>query len=195
MICSRPLEGRQQVTVPVARQRFEKEINAFRFLLEKRTTHQYIRHARQLYDWLIRPVESVLNQASIKTLVNVPQGVMSGIPIAALHDGKQFMVQRFALATTPGLALTDPGSLDRDATEVLVAGLSYPVQGFPALGGDEGDFGEEFPGYTWQREVVTPDLPIPVTSVEVREVHISVSWPDRGGTDSTSLVMYGIRPL
>lgn len=123
-----------QVTVPVSRQRFEDEVRRFRTLLEKRTTHDYIRHARQLYNWLLRPIESVLARAGVTTLVSVPQGLMATVPMAALHDGRQFLVERYALATTPGLALTDPGALSHAAdTRILAAGLSESVQGFPPL--------------------------------------------------------------
>ena len=69
------------------------------------------------------------------------------------------------------------------------------LNSFPELGGDDGDFGEEFPEYAWERDVVTPNLPIPVTAVDVREVHITVTWPDRGSTDSMDVVFYKVKPL
>ena len=41
----------------------------------------------------------------------VPDGPLRTIPFGALHDGKQFLINRFAFATTPGLTLTDPHPL------------------------------------------------------------------------------------
>src|SRR5207237_5085563 len=101
-----------------------REIRSFRTLLEKRTTHQYYPHARQLYDWLIRPIAAELERQRIDTLVIVPDGALRTIPLAALHDGDKFLVERYALATTPGLALTDPRALGRQQVKRLVNGLA-----------------------------------------------------------------------
>ena len=65
------------------------EIRAFRLRLERRTTHQYYPHARQLYDWLIRPIAAELEKHQVDTLVIVPDGALRTIPLAALHDGEQ----------------------------------------------------------------------------------------------------------
>jgi CHAT domain-containing protein len=53
--------------------------------------------------------------------------------MAALHDGENFLVARYALAITPGLNLTDPRPIRRERTKVLAAGVSEPVQGFTGL--------------------------------------------------------------
>jgi CHAT domain-containing protein len=52
--------------------------------------------------------------------------------MAALHDGEQFLIQKYALAITPGLNLTDPRPLPQPA-RVLAAGLTQSVQGFSSL--------------------------------------------------------------
>jgi CHAT domain-containing protein len=46
-----------------------KEVRLFRQTVEKRTTLEYLDHSQQLYDWLIRPLESELIRQKIKTLV------------------------------------------------------------------------------------------------------------------------------
>ncbi len=53
--------------------------------------------------------------------------------MAALHDGQQFLTAKYAIATTPGLNLTDPKPLQRERIKVLSAGLTEAVQGFPPL--------------------------------------------------------------
>jgi general secretion pathway protein I len=99
-------------------------------------------------------------------------------------------------------AHTSAARLESRARRLMTASLlarqivtDTELNGVPDLGGDDGDFGEEFPEYAWERNVATPDLPIPITSVDVREVHIQVTWPDRGGTDSMDLVFYKVKPL
>jgi CHAT domain-containing protein len=125
--------GLTRVSVPVTADRLTQEIREFRRLVEKRTTREYLPHAQQLYDWLVRPLEPHLSQPQITTLVFVPDSAIRPIPLAALHDGSSFLLNKFALAMTPGLTLTDPRPLNRDKLRFLTAGLTKSVQGFPAL--------------------------------------------------------------
>jgi CHAT domain-containing protein len=108
-------------------------VRQFRRELEKRTTREYLPHAQRLYTWLISPLEADLAEARIDTLVFVPDGPLRTIPMAALHDGKQFLIAKYAIAITPGLDLTDPRSIRRERAKVLAVGVTEAVQGFPAL--------------------------------------------------------------
>ncbi|WP_447977348.1 CHAT domain-containing protein [Candidatus Nitrospira bockiana] len=127
--------GLTRFTVPVTADAMKQEVDAFRHMLEKRTTRQYLPHARQLYEWLIRPFERELADSAVDTLVVVPDGALRTIPLAALHDGEQFLIAKYAIATTPGLNLTDPRPFpeNRRTVKALAAGLTQAVQGFPAL--------------------------------------------------------------
>ena len=125
--------GLKRVSVPVTADQLTQEIRTFRRFVEKRTTREYLPHAQQLYDWLIRPLEADLSRLNITTLVFVPDSALRTIPLAALHDGSSFLINKFALAMTPGLTLTDPRPLNRDNLRFLTAGLTKSVQGFPAL--------------------------------------------------------------
>jgi CHAT domain-containing protein len=123
----------RQFTVPVGDAALRREALALRRLLEKRTTYQYLPHARQLYDWVIRPMEAALASAGVDTLVFVPDQPLRSIPLGALHDGRDFLVTRYAVATAPNLTLVEPRPLTLRSSSVLASGLTEPVQGFPAL--------------------------------------------------------------
>ncbi len=125
--------GLKSVVVPIGLDTITEEVRQFRRKLEKRTTREYLPHARRLYTWLIGPLEADLAQAQIDTLVFVPDGPLRTIPMAALHDGKQFLVAKYAIAITPGLDLSDPRPIRREQAKVLAVGVAEPVQGFPAL--------------------------------------------------------------
>ncbi len=120
-------------SIPVSATRLTEEVRAFRKTVEKRTTLEYLEHAEQLYEWLIRPLESELIRQKIETLVFVPDGALRTIPFSALHDGKSFLIQHYAVAMTPGLYLTDPHPLNREKIRFLAGGLTNSVQGFPSL--------------------------------------------------------------
>ena len=125
--------GLKRVLVPVGAETLTQEVRQFRRRLEKRTTREYLPHAQKLYDWLIRPLESDLASFPIATLVFVPDGALRTIPMAALHDGKQFLVAKYAVGITPSLNLTDPRPIKREDIKLLAVGVTEAVQGFPAL--------------------------------------------------------------
>ena len=125
--------GLKRISVPVTAEHLTQEIREFRRLVEKRTSREYQPHAQQLYDWLVRPLETDLAQPQVTTLVFVPNSALRTIPLEALHDGSSFLINKFAPAMTPGLTLTDPRPLNREQLRFLAAGLTKPEQGFPPL--------------------------------------------------------------
>jgi CHAT domain-containing protein/tetratricopeptide (TPR) repeat protein len=90
---------------------------------------------QQVYDWLIRPAEADLTASGIKTLVFVLDGYLRNLPMAVLHDGEKFLVEKYSIALAPGLQLLAPKPLSQVKLRVLTAALSEARQGFPALPG------------------------------------------------------------
>ena len=126
-------DGIKRFPILVGSDTLQEEVKLFRIKLEKRTTREYLLHAQRLYEWLIYPLENDLTLYKIKTLVFVPDGALRTIPMAALHDGRQFLINKFAIAVTQGLNLVDPHPMKKKDTKILLAGLTESVQGFPAL--------------------------------------------------------------
>ncbi len=122
-----------QFTSAVGRNEITATIRRLRVNLERSSSGaSYLAPAQQLYEWLIAPAEAFIASSGVGTLVLVPEGALRTIPISALHDGKQFLIERFAVATTPAIELTK--QLQTAATEnLLVGGLTEGVQGFAAL--------------------------------------------------------------
>lgn len=114
--------------LPVSSQEAREIINDFRLNLEMRfdRAHSYRERAKQLYDWFITPFAADLEQANIKTLVFMQDGILRSIPMAALYDGQQFLVEKYAIANTQTLTLTSPRSLERGKLKVVAFGLSQP---------------------------------------------------------------------
>lgn len=90
------------------------------------TSQDYLPLAQQVYQWLIRPVEQDLAKSELKTLVFVLDGPLLNLPMAVLHDGKEFLIEKYAIAYTPGLNLLDSKPLARGKLSALKAGLSEP---------------------------------------------------------------------
>lgn len=99
------------------------------------TSQEPLRPHQQLYDWLIRPIEADLAKSEVNTVVFVMDGVLRGVPLAALHDGQQYLIEKYSIALTPGLQLLPPRSLTPEDLGTLAGGLSEARQGFSALPG------------------------------------------------------------
>ena len=87
----------------------------------------YQGNARQLFDILIAPVLPELERTGVSKLVVVPDGVLRLVPYGALHDGAQFLVDRFAVSVSPSLGVTQTNApAQQDAPRILVSGLADP---------------------------------------------------------------------
>jgi len=99
------------------------------------STKHHLPQAQKLYDLLIRPAEAMLQQQEIKTLVFVLDGSLRSLPMSVLHDGQQYLIEKYHLALTPGLQLLPTKSLNSDRFQVMMGGLSKARHGFAALPG------------------------------------------------------------
>jgi CHAT domain-containing protein len=81
---------------------------------------------QELYRWLIAPAEPWLREVQAQTVVIVPDGVLRLIPFAALHDGQHYLIERYAVAISPGLTLFEPSPLQQRNISSLLAGMSEP---------------------------------------------------------------------
>lgn len=91
--------------------------------------------SKEIYDWLITPVEPLLSENKIETLVFVLDGQFRRIPMAALHSGENYLLERYSVALTPGLKLLGPHFQDPKPLQALIMGLAESRNGFAALPG------------------------------------------------------------
>ena len=82
----------------------------------------YLASSQQLYEWLIAPLEAELQQQGINNLAFILDAGMRSIPLAALHDGEQFVLEKYSLGLMPSLSLTDTKYADVKDMEVLAMG-------------------------------------------------------------------------
>jgi CHAT domain-containing protein len=104
--------------------------------LEDSLSQDILPLSQTLYSWLIQPAEAELEKKGIKTLVFVLDGSLRNIPMALLHDGKQYLIEKdYNIALTAGLQLTAPQPLKREPIKVLAAGVTreIPQWDFPPI--------------------------------------------------------------
>ena len=112
-------EANRQKLLAVARE-FRSEITNPR----KINTNSYLASAQQLYQWLILPLETALEADGINTLLFSMDGGLRSLPLAALHDGKQFLIQKYSFSLIPSLSLTDTRYESLKNASVLAMGAS-----------------------------------------------------------------------
>ena len=89
--------------------------------------------AQKLYDWLILPAEPILQEQEITTLVFILDRFLCSLPMAVLHDGNQYLIEKYNIVLTPGLNLLPPQNLTKSKLSFLIGGLTQARQGFPAI--------------------------------------------------------------
>lgn len=118
-----------------ARERIFQEVRQYLNPVFKST--DILPSAQKIYDLLIRPAETDLKNQNIKTLVFVLDGRLRSLPMAILHDGEQYLIEKYNIALTPGLQLLPVSPISFEKRNTLTAGLAVSRQGFSALPGVE----------------------------------------------------------
>jgi CHAT domain-containing protein len=93
--------------------------------------------SQQLYDWLIRPIEPQLKAQKKPTkLIFALDRVTRYIPMGVLHDGQQYLTQRYPISTILSIETTNTEKsaiADIPNTPVLALGVSQAIKGYRAL--------------------------------------------------------------
>ncbi|MBO3463228.1 CHAT domain-containing protein [Aetokthonos hydrillicola Thurmond2011] len=116
-------------TVAVTREQLYQTIASFRQSLQP--SQNIKKPAQQLYDWLIKPIEKDLKVSGAQTLIYAPDDQLRYIPLAALYDGKQWLVQRFSINNITAASLTRFNTSSNSQLHVLAAAFtkgSYQVK-------------------------------------------------------------------
>ncbi|MFM2433137.1 MAG: hypothetical protein RLZZ511_4351 [Cyanobacteriota bacterium] len=113
--------------VPITKDQLKTEIETFRQQLQNRSP-LIKQPAQTLYQRIIQPIESELKAAGVDTIVYAPDDIMRYVPLAALHDGQQWLAERYQINYLTALALT-PLEPDKNTNpRVLAAALTEKHQ-------------------------------------------------------------------
>ncbi|NES20091.1 MAG: tetratricopeptide repeat protein [Symploca sp. SIO3E6] len=110
-------------TVSVTKDQLNQAIVSFRQALNNPGTDAQP-PAEQLYNWLIKPLEKDLEAAQAETLIYAPDGQLRYIPLAALYDGQQWLVQRYRINNITAASLTDLGSQPTSQLKILAGAFT-----------------------------------------------------------------------
>lgn len=90
---------------------------------------------RQFHGWFIEPLAAALKEHAIQTLVFVPDRQLASVPPSAFLGPEGYLIERFAIAISPGLSLMKSGVLGRGRMKPLLCGVAEGAVGFSPLRG------------------------------------------------------------
>jgi filamentous hemagglutinin family protein len=85
---------------------------------------KYLQLGQQLHQWLINPIEAKLKEQKIENLLFVMPTGLRLLPVAALHDGQQFLAQKYSTGMAPSLNLTNTAYQDIREQQLIAMGAS-----------------------------------------------------------------------
>jgi CHAT domain-containing protein len=80
------------------------------------------KHSQVLYKQLIEPLKKSLPSSG--TLVFVPDKSFQSLPMAILHDGKDYLFQHYSSSETLGSRIRQPQTLSQKHSNALIGGIS-----------------------------------------------------------------------
>lgn len=83
---------------------------------------------REIYNWLIEPFKTELETNSIRNLVFVLNGKLQKVPMAALYDGQQYLIEQYGISLVSSLQLIDTRKSKGKSPRILAAGVSQQLQ-------------------------------------------------------------------
>ncbi|HEY9699231.1 MAG TPA: CHAT domain-containing protein [Trichocoleus sp.] len=159
--------------------------------------------AQRLYNWLIKPIESELAQANAKTILYAPDRQLRYIPLAALHDGHQWLIERFRVNYITAVSLFNLDTRPQTQPHIIAGAFAegrYNVQrgdyynvfnGLPFARTEVQAIGALFPN---TRELVdrafTREATLPVMN-DYNIVHLATHATFSTGAPEDSFIVFG----
>ena len=159
--------------------------------------------AQDLYAQLVKPLESDLEQIKAKNLMWALDGALRYVPMAALFDGKQFLIEKYGLSLYTPAAHSTWGEVDTASWRAVGLGVSQAFPGFGALPAvphelrsiirqDINDQSGALPGEIYLDRAFDRDrLESVVQKPENRVLHIASHFKLQSGDSSASKLLLG----
>jgi CHAT domain-containing protein len=81
-------------------------------------------NAQKLYQWLVQPIEADLKEAGINTLIYSPDRRLRSVPLAALYDGQQWLVEKYQISHITATSATNLTTRRESTPKVLSGTIS-----------------------------------------------------------------------
>ena len=114
-------------TVKISQEKLEKLIADFRSGLLDAGSEDLKEPAKKLYNLLIKPIETELIQAKAETILYAPDGRLRYVPLAALYDGKQWLIEKYRISNLIAYILSDFSPRSKSQPSILAGAFGGKV--------------------------------------------------------------------
>ena len=111
-------------SIAVQSQEFTNLLQTFRADLQDAGSTDVKESATQLYQYLIKPIEADLQAANIELLLYAPDGQLRYIPLAALYDGKQWLIERYSFNYLTAAGFLDLQTVKKAPLKAIAAAFT-----------------------------------------------------------------------
>jgi CHAT domain-containing protein len=108
----------------VNKDKLDRELQKFLHQVNDYKSQSYLPTAKKLYQWLISPIADELEKYNVDMLLFSMDAGLRLLPLAALHDGQQFLVEKYSIGSVPSVSLTDTSYQSLKDSQVLAMGAS-----------------------------------------------------------------------
>jgi CHAT domain-containing protein len=119
--------------VAMGAKQLQTQIEQWRYALEDISNDSYLPLSQSLYNLLIRPLAKDLAASNPASIIFINDGILNNVPMAALHDGKNFLIEKYAISYSLGLNSIGDRQVISNNLKTLAFGLTVPQNGFSAL--------------------------------------------------------------
>ncbi|MGI0484010.1 CHAT domain-containing protein [Pantanalinema rosaneae CENA516] len=113
--------------VPIAK--LQPVVDAFHLEMHSSPNHTKMTAAQQLYQWIVQPYANDLQAGEIDTILFCLGKGLRSLPLAALHDGKEFLIENYNLTRIPAFNLIQTDYVPMQPGQILAMGASeFPDQ-------------------------------------------------------------------
>jgi CHAT domain-containing protein/tetratricopeptide (TPR) repeat protein len=204
LIITTPDSAPLRRTVSLKQVDLNQAIVSFRRALQDPTSDIEVKQmAQQLYGWLLKPLEADLKQAKVETIIYAPDGVLRYIPLAALHDGHQWVVERYRINHITARSLSEfdqrptaalrilAGAFTKGTFQVKVGDRNLSFQGLPFAGREVQNLVAALPGTT---ALLDSAFSLAATTTQMGEypiVHLATHAAFVVGQPEESFILFG----
>jgi CHAT domain-containing protein/tetratricopeptide (TPR) repeat protein len=161
----------------------------------------FLESAQRLYRILIAPVAEELQSRNVHTLALSLDGALRYLPIAALHDGRRYLIEQFALVLTTGAVAAREPAPGGSARRAIGLGVSRHIAGYQPLPGvreelaavirTDGQKGGVLPGIIRLDEAFTADALHHAMSQPNSVIHIASHFVFEAAQEASSYLLLG----
>jgi CHAT domain-containing protein len=185
-------------TVKISKDKLESLITEYRAGLLDAGSEDVKDASKALYDVLIKPIENELITAKAETILYAPDGIFRYVPLAALYDGKQWLVEKYRISNLIAYTLTDFSAKPKSPPNILAG----------SFGGKTGEqkFGQDgLPATLKEVQAIANSFPNSVTLTEdnfsrqaiesqfknYNILHLATHASFNTGTPDNSFIIFG----